>query len=103
VSGSGSSFVQGKAKNIELFEKVAEATRATSKGVAVTGIKRVAYANAKWRLGDGEAQRGTNPSASTNTREDILNSLERLKDLRDRGVITDQEFETKKKELLDQL
>lgn len=95
--------MQGKAKNIELFEKVAEATRATSKGVAVTGIKRVAYANAKWRLGDGEAQRGTNPSASTNTREDILNSLERLKDLRDRGVITDQEFETKKKELLDQL
>jgi hypothetical protein len=36
VSGSGSSFVQGRAKNVELFERVAEAAKATNKGVVVT-------------------------------------------------------------------
>lgn len=103
VSGSGSAIVQGRAKNIELFERVADAAKATGRGVSVTGVERIGYTNAKWRLGEGAAQTGTTSPASANTREDVLNSLERLKGLRDREVITDQEFETKKKELLERL
>jgi len=103
VSGSGTSVLIGRSKNVELFDSVAAAAKATGKGVALTGIERVAYANARWRPGEGNAQQGTSSPASSETREDILHELERLKDLRDRGVITDQEFETKKKELLDRL
>jgi hypothetical protein len=32
--------------------------------------------------------------------DDYIEELERLADLRDKGIITDQEFETKKKDLL---
>lgn len=103
VSGSGSSFVQGRAKNVELFERLAESAKATGKGVAVTGIERVSYANAKWRSNERQLESSASPAASANTKDDTLNSLERLKGLRDRGVITDEEFQAKKKELLNRL
>jgi hypothetical protein len=103
VSGNGSSFVQGRAKNVELFERLAESAKATGKGVAVTSVERIGYTNAKWRLGESELEKSTPPTTSGTTKEDALNSLERLKGLRDRGVITEEEFEAKKKELLNRL
>ena len=102
VSGSGSAIVQGRAKNVELFERVTEAAKATGKGTLVAGVERVAYTNTNWRLNQSSTPTGVNPPRS-NTREDVLNSIERLKGLRDRDVITEQEFETKKKELLERL
>lgn len=103
VSGSGSSIVQGRAKNVELFERLAESAKATGKGIAVTSVERIGYTNAKWRFGEGEPEKRTSPAASGTTKDDALNSLERLKGLRDRGVITEEEFEAKKKELLNRL
>lgn len=103
VSGSGSSIVQGRAKNVELFERVVESAKTTGKGVAVTSVERIGYTNAKWRLGEGELGKSTTPVASGTINEDVLFSLERLKGLRDRGVITEEEFEAKKKELLKRL
>jgi len=102
VSGSGSSG-SGRAKNVALFEMLVESAKATGKGVAVTNVERIGYANARWRLGEGELGKSTAPAASDTTKEDVLNSLERLKGLRDRGVITEEEFEAKKKELLNRL
>jgi hypothetical protein len=103
VSGSGSSFVQGRAKNVELFERLSEAAKATGKGISVTSVERIAYTNAKWRLGEGELERNTSPATTGTKNDDVLDSLDRLKGLRDRGVITDEEFESKKKELLNRL
>lgn len=103
VSGSGSSFVQGRAKNVELFERLNESAKATGKGTAVTAVERIAYTNAKWRLGEGELVRSASPGTGGNKNDDLLDSLERLKGLRDRGVITDVEFESKKKEILNRL
>lgn len=103
VSGSGSSVVQGKAKNEQLFERVFESVRATGKAVAVTDLQAATYDGAKWRLNQSEEQKTPGSAAATNSKEDALNSLERLKHLRDQGVISDQEFEKKKKELLDRI
>jgi len=103
VSGSGSSFVQGRAKNVELFERLAEAAKATGKGVVVTSVERIQYTNAKWRFGEGGLEKNTSSATSDINKDDVLNSLERLKGLRDRGVITEEEFEAKKKELLNRL
>jgi secreted protein with Ig-like and vWFA domain len=103
VSGSGSSFVQGRAKNVELFERLAETAKATGKGIAVTSTERIGYANAKWRVGESELEKNSTPATSGTNKDDVLNSLERLKGLRDRGVITEEEFEAKKKELLNRL
>ena len=103
VSGSGSSVVQGKAKNEKLFERVSESARATGKSVAVTDLQAATYDGAKWRLNQSEEQKASGNAAATNSKEDALNSLERLKHLRDQGVISDQEFEKKKKELLDRI
>ncbi|MEE8568355.1 MAG: SHOCT domain-containing protein [Anaerolineales bacterium] len=40
------------------------------------------------------------PPAPAATGPSYVNELEQLADLRDRGIITDDDFETKKKELL---
>jgi len=98
VSGSGTSG-SGMAKNVELFEKLAESAKSTGKGVAVTNVERIDYENASWRLGG----KSTSPAATGTNKEDVMNSLERLKGLRDRGVITEEEFESKKKEFLQRL
>lgn len=102
VSGSGSSGT-GRAKNVALFEMVVESAKAAGKGVAVTNVERTGYTNARWLLGEGELGKSTAPVASDTTKEDVVNSLDLLKGLRDRRVITEEEFEAKKKELLRRL
>lgn len=102
VSGSGSSG-SGRAKNVALFEMLAESAKATGKGVAVTNVERIGYANTIWQSGEDKLGKSTPPAASGTTKEDVMNSLERLKGLRDRGVITEEEFESKKKEFLQRL
>lgn len=43
----------------------------------------------------------TNPTSGGRSKEDSINKLEQLKGLADRGVITREDFEKKKKEILD--
>lgn len=94
VSGRGTSL-QGRAKNVELFETVSGAAKSTGKGITATAVASAPYTGAKWKQGD--ANRVAPPSSSAN---DALDQIERLKVLRDRGAITDSEFEKKKTELL---
>ena len=98
VSGSGSSGT-GYSKNVELFENLDKAAKATGKGIAVTSVERTGYTNAEWHNGQGIPVKSKSAGAS----DDTFANLERLKSLRDRGVITEQEFEAKKKELLKRL
>lgn len=102
VSGSGSSVVQGRAKNVQLFETISSSAKATNKGVFVSSVSREAYVGARWRQGESSKP---NPAlaAKSDTGADPLTQIERLKQLRDRGVITDEEFERKKKELLERI
>ena len=43
---------------------------------------------------------GAPPSSAPSSKQDYIAELERLADLRDRGLITNEEFEAKKKQLL---
>ena len=103
VSGSGTSIVQGRLKNVQLFERVAEAVNATGKGVAVTSVERMPYTNAKWRLSEGMLEKNSTLPTSGTNKDEVLSTLEQIKGLRDRGVLTEEEFEAKKKDLLNRL
>jgi hypothetical protein len=96
VSGTGSSG-QGRAKNVLLFETVSASAKATGKYVPVSNVNRESYVGADWR--QGQAGRGSFPAARAEG-ADALTQIERLQQLRDRGAITDEEFQIKKKELL---
>lgn len=50
-----------------------------------------------------EVSKNTQTSDSTDSDEDPLDKLERLGELRDNGVITEEEFQEKKQSLLDQI
>jgi hypothetical protein len=98
VSGRGSSVVQGRLKNVELFELVSSAARASGKAIAVEGLTRASYVGARWK--QGEAVRASVLRAPA---ADPLTQIQRLQQLRDNGAITDEEFSRKKKELLERL
>lgn len=100
VSGTGTSG-QGRAKNVQLFEAVSASARATGKYVAVSGVIRESYTGARWKQGDA-ARAGSTPLTKTDG-PDAVTQIERLQQLRDRGAITEDEFQRKKKELLDRL
>ena len=102
VSGRGSSVVQGRAKNVELFETISSSAKATGKAVFVSNVNREPYTGARWKQGDaGKTSPTLAPKPEVGT--DALALIERLKQLRDHGVITDKEFEDKKKELLERV
>jgi Short C-terminal domain len=96
VSGRGSSVVQGRVKNAELFDTVSKAAQATNKAIAVSELSRASYAGARWKQGE----KGPTKRAGES---EVFSNIERLKQLRDSGAITDEEFARKRKELLDRL
>jgi len=102
VAGSGTSVVQGRAKNVQLFEAVSSSAKSTGRAVFVSGVKRESYAGARWRQGDAGRQAPTQ-GISLEAGADALTQIERLHQLRDRGAITEEEFQRKKKELLDRI
>ena len=86
VSGSGSSFVQGKAKNVALYETLNTNLRETNSGVIVTGLTKENYKTASVDILNGNTE--------------VFDKIERLKKLYDKGAITEEEYKTKKTELL---
>lgn len=102
VSGSGSSVVQGRAKNVQLFETISTSARSTGKAVFVSSVTREPYSGARWKQGDAGRQSPA-PPARPEGGADAITQIERLQQLRDRGAITEEEFQRKKKELLDRV
>jgi len=96
VSGRGSSVVQGRVKNAELFDTVVKAAQATGKAAAVSEVTRTSYVGARWK--QGELAQTKRPIEN-----DVFSQIERLKQLRDSGAITEEEFARKRKELLDRI
>lgn len=102
VSGSGSSVVQGRAKNVQLFEAVSSAAKATEKAVVVSSVATAPYLGSRWKQNELKHEK-TQSADKSETKDDTLNQIERLKQLYDRGVITEGDFERKKKELLERI
>ncbi len=96
VSGRGSSVVQGRVKNAELFDTVVKAAQATGKSISVSNVIRTQYTGARWKQGEIAPNKR---SADV----DVFSQIEKLKQLRDSGAITDEEFARKRKELLDRI
>jgi len=96
VSGRGSSIIQGRVKNAELFDTVSKAAQATDKAIAVSELSRASYTGARWKQGEQGPTKRAGES-------DVFSQIERLKQLRDSGAITNEEFARKRKELLDRL
>lgn len=100
VAGHGSSIVQGRAKNVQLFEVVSSSAKATGKAISVSGVKPGSYIGARWKQGDIARQA---PAVKPDGGVDAVTQIERLQKLRDGGAITEEEFQRKKKELLDRI
>lgn len=98
VSGSGSSG-SGRATNVRLFEALSANAQAKWPGVVVTNVATVPYVGAATM--DPAAAPGV--GALRQNRIDVMETFEKLRDLRDSGTITDQEYQSKKAELLNRL
>ncbi len=82
------------------LEAVVNLLSAGGEDGAVADADGADSAATSYAVGDGEGDPVEGDSSST---EDPLETLERLKELHDAGVVSDAEFEEKKAELLDQI
>lgn len=93
VSGSGTSG-SGRAKNVDLWEALLASLENTGTKVAINKLTLTAYAS-------------DNPFERKDMAEgdslDVYTKLEKLKDLHNKGVLTDVEYESKRAPLVDQL
>ena len=94
VSGSGTTII-GRQKNVELFEKLNKALADIGKGVVVINIKLSKY-EADMKIPSG----GEHNQPQKTDKKSPSELLRELKQLHEEGIISDEEFETKKKELL---
>lgn len=90
VSGSGSSFVQGRAKNVQLYETLNKKLQESKSGVIVTNLQNAKYTT-------------TSSVDISNDSNGAFDDLERLKDLYDKGILTEEEYKKKKSELLEKI
>ena len=103
VSGSGSAPIAGGAKNRALFHHIQGAADATGTATAITSLREGRYETdgrallAGGRLASEVAS--VAPVASTGTPD----KLRQLKAMRDEGLISDDEYETKRRQVLERL
>ena len=97
VSGSGTTVI-GRQKNVDMYEQLNKALADTGTGVVVTNVRMTKYETAKKAATEGPLQ--NSQEANPKSPADILRQLNQLhKD----GIITDAEFEAKKKEILQRM
>jgi len=97
VSGSGTTVI-GRQKNVDLYAKLNKALSDTEKGVVVTKIKLTKYeADSKIPI-----EETPHPSQNKKTKSPT-ELLRELNQLHKEGIISDEEFEAKKKEILQRI
>jgi hypothetical protein len=105
VSGSGSSG-SGRSKNIDLFRRLQAALDASGTAVVVTNLREGSYET------DGRAYLGRSRDAwevaasrppATKGQSPVADQLRDLKNLCDQGLITEQEYEAKRRQILDRM
>jgi hypothetical protein len=97
VSGSGV-LASGPPHNDQLKAGLRQAFEKTGQGVAVSAVESASYANVA-----PEPQASVPPDVPTAPGQDVFEQLKKLKELRDQDVITEEEFQEKKKLLLDRI
>lgn len=85
-------------KNVELYEKLNKALADTGQGVVVTNIKLTKYeSDSKISI------EGPQPHLQDKSTKSQTELLRELNQLRKEGIISEEEFETKKKEILQRM
>jgi hypothetical protein len=97
VSGSGTSVMIGRSKNINLYEEVQLRLAETGSGVLVGRTERRAYEEPVFPSADGPS---TNKRGTADTPEERLRNLN---DLYQDGLITEEEYQRKRQEVLDDI
>jgi hypothetical protein len=107
VSGSGSSFLQGQIKNSEIFEKIINYFESNGVKHVVTDIRSEKYLvqqeefnvkGADYLEGKGNRVIITNQNQSSEN--DTADNIRKLHQLMKDGIITKEEFEAKKQDML---
>jgi hypothetical protein len=103
VSGSGSSG-SGHSKNLDLYRRLREALDATGTAVVVTNLREDRYETdgSAYRAGGRDAREAA-PPRSRVPRGGPADQLRELKTMHDQGLISDQEYEAKRRQILDRL
>jgi hypothetical protein len=103
LSGSGSMPIHGSAKHKELLRAIQEALSATETATLVTNLRDGSYET------DGRAYLGLKRDArdiklgSPPSGTGRADRLSELKTMRDRGLITDEEYQAKRRQILDRM
>jgi hypothetical protein len=105
VSGSGTS-TPCRLKNKGLYNRLREALDATKTAVVVTNLREGRYETdgRAYRAGGRDAREfaASRPAAPKGP-STVADQLRELKNLRDQGLITDQEYEAKRRQILDRI
>ncbi len=102
VSGSGSAPIAGGAKNRALFHHIQDAAEATGSATVITGLRHGRYET------DGRAWLAGGRPASQVVVAPIVDAgsperLRQLKAMHDEGLLSDDEYETKRRQVLERL
>lgn len=97
VSGSGD-LESGSAHSALLKNYLEEVFENTGRAVAVTNA-----VTGDFRTAPGQPQKDVQMADEKAPSDDVFEKLKKLKDLLDQKVITDEEFQNKKRELLDRI
>jgi hypothetical protein len=97
VSGSGV-LASGRPHNEQLKARLSRELDGTGTGVKVSRLESVDHAAPA-----PEAQEGPKEAQQGATGQDVFDQLRKLKELRDEGVITEEEYQEKKRALLDRI
>jgi hypothetical protein len=103
ISGSGSMPISGKIKSSEFLRVILASLDATGAATVVTNLRDGSYET------DGRAYLGLKRDArdikagSRSPGAGATDRLSELKSMRDRGLITGEEYETKRRQILDRM
>jgi hypothetical protein len=105
VSGSGTAGISGGAKNRALFRRLQEALEATGTATVVTNLRDGRYeTDGRAYRAEGRDAREAAPRArATSGSAGTADKLRELKTMHESGLITDQEYEAKRRQLLDRM
>jgi ketosteroid isomerase-like protein len=103
ISGSGSMPISGSAKHKEFNQFLGDTLAATGTATLVTNLRDGRYeTDGRAYLGLKRDARDIKLGASSTSSENVARLAE-LRTMRDRGLITEEEYEAKRREILDRL
>jgi hypothetical protein len=105
VSGSGTAIISGAGKNRELHRRLQEALDATGTATVVTNLREGRYETdgSAYRAQGRDAREAASRSRAPAAGAGVADQLRELKALHDQGLITKEEYDAKRRQLLDRI